>query len=46
MGFVKSIKDFVLAENAKILAKNGTKNEEMKELMRGQMQLMKEEMKM
>ena len=44
MGFVKSIKDFVTTENAKVLAKSSAKVEEVKKLMTDQMHLMKEEM--
>jgi hypothetical protein len=45
MGFVKSIKDFVTIENAKVQAKSSAKVEEIKKLMTDQMALMKEEMK-
>jgi hypothetical protein len=45
MGFVKSIKDFMTAENAKNFLKSSAKSEEMKHMMRDQMALMKEEMK-
>lgn len=38
MGFVKTIKDFVLAENFKLLQKNSAKNDEVKEMVREEMQ--------
>ena len=45
MGFVKSIKDFVIGENAKIQAKSSAQVVEIKKAMADQMALMKEQMK-